>query len=169
MANCLFFSKNINEKKRLTLRLCSILNSIYHGISYPWYFLPSEQSILVLYVCVNHLHMEMKLSSVQLLVNYMNKLYVILNWSAVGFIFEIGSGIYRWKLFTLMHRVKGDVPALCHFPRLKSDVNFLRSVFFYPVSGYSLHRFNHSPCFIFPYKVPGTVLGFKPSHSFAKM
>lgn len=45
-----------------------------HGI-----FLPSKQSILVLYVCVNHLHMEIKLSSVQLLVNYMNKLYVILN------------------------------------------------------------------------------------------
>lgn len=89
---CLFFfSKNINEKKRLTLRLCSILNSIYHGISYPWYFLPSKQSILVLYVCGNHLHMEMKLSSVQLLVNYMNKLYVILNCSTVGFIFEMGS------------------------------------------------------------------------------
>lgn len=108
------------------LRLCSILNSIYHGISYPWYFLPSKQAILVLYVCVNHLHMEIKLSSVQLLVNYMNKLYVILNWSTVSFIFGICSdrdGSY----FTWMDNVKGGVSALWYFLTPKSALSFSRS------------------------------------------
>ena len=71
--------------------------------------------------------MEIKLSSVQLLVNYMNKLYVILNWSTVGFILEICNNTDK-SYFTLVGQVKRDVTALLwYFPSLKSDMYFLRS------------------------------------------
>lgn len=80
--------------------------------------------------------MEIKLSSVQLLVNYMNKLYVILNWSTVDFILETRSNTNESYL---TDQVKGHV--FCGISLVWRVIWTSSDQVLYTICGYSLDHF----------------------------